>query len=210
MTPFARGGHQHLGRGAGQREVEDLIGLLARHGGLVEGAKLAVGFELVEGLSQRLGVLGGEERAQDGAAIAQVLEDFLADQLALAVAVGGEDDLVTGFERCRDRPEFDRLVALGCRPGGVEPVRLQQHARPALPGRIDLVRLGQPQKVALRRQDLSEPVAKRGAQIPCLAVLLRDDQGRHAPHPTQFRAIAYPGSGNIQRKCRAQAWRELS
>jgi hypothetical protein len=32
----------------------------------------------------------------------------------------------------------------------------------------------------------------------------------HAPHPTQFRGIAYPGSGNIQRKCRAQAWPELS
>ena len=93
-----------------------------------------------------------------------MLQDFLADQLALAVAVGGEDDLVTGFERCRDRPEFDRLVTVGCRPGGVEPVRLQQYACPALPGRIDLVRLGQPQKMALRRQDLSEPVAKRGAR----------------------------------------------
>jgi len=50
-------------------------------------------------LAGRLGVLGGEERALDGAAIAQVLQYFLADQLAVAVAIGGEDDLVACFER---------------------------------------------------------------------------------------------------------------
>ena len=38
-------GEQRPGRRAGQREVEDLIGLLARHGGLVERAELAVGFQ---------------------------------------------------------------------------------------------------------------------------------------------------------------------
>jgi hypothetical protein len=160
-----------------------------------------VWFEGRERLADGLGVLGGEERALDVTAIVQVLQDFLADQLALAVTVGGEDDLVTRFERCRDRLEFDRLVAFGCRPGGVEPVRFQQHACPALPRGIDLVRLGQPQEMALRRKDLSEPVAERCAQIPSLARLFRDDQGRHARHPTQFGATAYPLSGNIDRKC---------
>jgi hypothetical protein len=70
---------QRPGRRAGQRQVEDLVGLLARHGSLIERAELAVGFEPLEGLSERLGVLSGEERALDGAAIAQVLQDFLAD-----------------------------------------------------------------------------------------------------------------------------------
>jgi hypothetical protein len=120
LTPWAS-----TGRRAGQRQVEDLIGLLARHGGLVDRAELVVRFEGRERLSERFGILGGEERALDGAAIAQVLQDLLADQLALAVAIGGEDDLITRFERCRDRLEFDRLVAFGCRPGGVEPVRFQ-------------------------------------------------------------------------------------
>src|SRR5262249_13400268 len=45
------GGHQRLGRGAGQREVEDLIGLLARHGRLVHRAELAVWFERRESLA---------------------------------------------------------------------------------------------------------------------------------------------------------------
>ena len=64
-------GEQRPGRRAGQRQVEDLVGLLARDGGLVERAQLAVGLELVEGLPQRLGVLGGEQGAPYGAAIAQ-------------------------------------------------------------------------------------------------------------------------------------------
>ena len=56
-------GKQRPRRRAGQRQVEDLVGLLPRDGGLVERAQLAVGFELVEGLSQRLGVLSGEQGA---------------------------------------------------------------------------------------------------------------------------------------------------
>jgi len=93
---------QRPGRRAGERQIEDLVGLLARDGGLVERAELAIGFELIEGLSQRLGVLSGEKRALHGTAIAQVLQDFLADQLALAVAVGGENNLITTLKRGRD------------------------------------------------------------------------------------------------------------
>src|SRR5215468_1228414 len=69
--------------------------------------------------------------------------------------------------------------------------------------------LGQSQQVSLGAQDLPESVAERCTQIAGLAGLLGDDQGRHAPYPTQFCGIAHPGSGNIQRKCRAQAWGEL-
>ena len=47
----------------GSATGRSLVGLLARDGGLIEQAKLAVGFELVEGLSPRLRVLSGEERA---------------------------------------------------------------------------------------------------------------------------------------------------
>ena len=176
-------GEQRPGRRAGQRQVEDLVGLLPGDGGLVERAQLAVGFELVEGLAQRLGVLGGEQGALDGAAIAQVLQDFLADQLALAVAVGGEDHLVAPLERGRDRLQLGGLVALGCGLRGVEPVRLQQHARPSFPRGLDLMGLGQPQQVSLGRQDLPEPVAERRAEITGLAGLLGDDQDRHGPQP---------------------------
>ena len=42
---------QHAGGGAGQRQVEDLVGLLAGDGCLVERVHLPVGLELVEGLA---------------------------------------------------------------------------------------------------------------------------------------------------------------
>ena len=56
---FDAAGEQRSGCRACQREVENLVGLLARHGSLVERAEFAVGFEPVERLSQRL---GGPER----------------------------------------------------------------------------------------------------------------------------------------------------
>src|SRR5262245_25555652 len=182
-------GEQRPGRRAGQRQVEDLVGLLARDGGLIERAKLAVGFELVEGLSQRLGVLSGEERALDGAAIAQMLQDFLADQLALAVAVGCEDHLIATLEDRTDRLQFGGLVALGRGPCGVEPIRLEKDARPVFPGSLDLVGFGQSQQVTLGGQDLPEPVAKRRAQIASLATLFSDDQDRHGWQPDLNRLL---------------------
>jgi hypothetical protein len=109
-----------------------------------------------------------------------VLQDFLADQLALAVAVGGEDHLVTTLERGSDRLQFGGLVALGRGASGVEPVRLQQYASPAFPGGLDLMGFGQSQQVSLGWQDLPEAVAERRAQITGLAGLLGDDQNRHA------------------------------
>ena len=82
---------KRLRRGARQRQVEDLIGLLARDRRLVKRAHLAVRLQCGEGLAQRFGILRGEQRALHAAAIAQMFQDFLADQLALAVAVGGDD-----------------------------------------------------------------------------------------------------------------------
>ena len=172
-------GEQRPGRRAGERQIEDLVGLLARDGGLVERAELAVGFELIEGQSQRLGVLSGEKRALDGAAIAQVLQDLLADQLALAVAIGGENYLITTRKRGSDRLQLGGLVALGRGLCWIEPLRLEEYARPALPGGLDLMGLGQSQQVSLGRQDLPEPVAECRAQITGLAGLLGDDQDRH-------------------------------
>ncbi len=170
---------QRPGRGAGQRQVEDLVGLLPCDGGLVERTQLAIGLELVEGLPQRFGVLCGEQGALDGAAIAQVLEDLLADQLAFTVAVGGEDDPIATRQRRGDRLQLGGLVAFCRGLRRVEIVRLQQLARPAFPCGIDLMRLGQAQQVAFGGQDLPEAFAERRAQVARLAGLLGDDQGWH-------------------------------
>jgi len=108
-----------------------------------------------------------------------VLEDLLADQLALTVAVGSEDDSIATRQRRGDRLQLGGLVAFRRGLRGVEIVGLQQLARPAFPGGIDLMRLGQAQQVALGGQDLPEALAEGRAQVASLAGLLGDDQGWH-------------------------------
>ena len=158
-----------------------MIGLLARDRRLVEGAHLAVGLQRCERLAQRFGVLRGEQRALHAAAIAQMFQDFLADQLALAVAVGGDDHHLAGLQRRRDGLQLGGLVAAGGRPGGVEAVRLKQRAGPAFPGRIDLIGFGETEQVALSRQDLPVTAAERRRQIFRLAGFFGDDQRCHDP-----------------------------
>ena len=118
-----------------------MIGLPARDRRLVKGAHLAVGLQCCERLAQRFGILRGEERALHAAPIAQMCQDFLADQLALAVAVGGEDHLIATFEGRTDQLQLGGLVAIRHWLCGVEPVRLEKYARPVFPGGLDLVGL---------------------------------------------------------------------
>ena len=56
---------------------------------------------------------GGEQRALDPAAVAKVVEDFLADQLPLTIAISRQDNLIAGLERRRDGFEFRGLIAFG-------------------------------------------------------------------------------------------------
>src|SRR5262249_49482415 len=48
--------------------------------------------------------------------------------------------------------------------------------------------------MALRRKDLTKPIAKGRAQIPGLAGLFGDDQGRHAPPPYAIPCDSLPRS----------------
>ena len=79
-------------RGAGQRQVVDLVGLTARDGGGVETGMLGVGPGAVEGLANGLRVLRGEHHPHHLAAVAAMLQDLLANELSLAVAVSREPD----------------------------------------------------------------------------------------------------------------------
>ena len=80
------------GRGAGQGQVVDLVRLPPGSGGLVEGGMIAGRPGVSEDVTDGAGVLGGEHHPPHLAAVAVVLKDLLADQLALAVAVGREAD----------------------------------------------------------------------------------------------------------------------
>ena len=110
-----------------------------------------------------------------------MFQDFLADKLTLAVAVGGDDHRLTRFQRRRDGPQLGGLVAAGGAPGGVEAVRLEQRTGPAFPGRINFIGFGETQQVALSGQDLSVTAAERRRQIFSLAGFFGDDQRCHNP-----------------------------
>ena len=91
-----------------------------------------------------------------------MLQDLLANKLALPIAVGRDDDARGALEGLLDDLELGGLVAAAVEPGRVETLRLEQGMGPSLPGRIDLLGLGQPREMTLGRQDLSVAVADRG------------------------------------------------
>ena len=125
----ANAGTEQRFRGrAGQRQVEDLVGLLARHCRLVERAQIAVRLELCEGLPQGLWVLRGKQGALYAATIGEIVDDLLADELPFAVAIGRQDHLIASLERGGDGLEFRRLVALRRGARRIEVIRLQERA----------------------------------------------------------------------------------
>jgi len=79
-TPFA-------GKGEG---AWDLVGLSARDGGGVKPGIFAIWFCPTECIADGLRVLRGEQHPHHLTAVLIMLENFLADELTLAVAVGGE------------------------------------------------------------------------------------------------------------------------
>ena len=80
---------------------------------------LAVGSGAAERLADGLSVLRGEQYPQDLAAIAAVLQNLLAYELPLAVAIGGEPDPLGGAQRLANRFQLRRLVAPRGRLGAV-------------------------------------------------------------------------------------------
>ena len=115
----ARATAKRDGRGAGQGQVVDLIGLPARHGGGVEAGMVAVGPGAAERLANGLRVLRGEQHPQNLAAIAAMLEDLLADELPLPVAIGGQPDACGGAQRRANGLQLRGFVAARGRFGAV-------------------------------------------------------------------------------------------
>ena len=127
-----------------------------------------------------------------------MLQDLLADQLPLAVAIGGEPHPVRRLQRRPDRLQLGRLVAARRRFGAVQPVGPQQLRRPALPCRVDVLGLAQVEQVPFRRKNGSVARPDRGAHIPGLARLLgnhdlaghRAASAEGAPSPVSGRAAS--------------------
>src|SRR5208283_6213060 len=104
-----------------------------------------------------------------------MLENFLTDELPLAIAIGGEPDLLCSAQRVTDGFELGGFVAAFSRAGAIKAFGTKQDRRPALPGRHDILRLEEVQKMSFSREDVPVASPDGGAHVLCLASFLGDD-----------------------------------
>jgi hypothetical protein len=169
------------GRRSRQRQVVDLVGLSARDGGGVKPSVFGVWLRPPECVADRLRILRGKEHPHDLAAVVVMLENFLTDELPLAITIGCEPDLFCSAQRLTDGFELGGFVAALSRAGAIKTFRTEQDRRPALPGRHDILRLKKVQQMSLSWEDVSVARAYGGAHVFCLAGFLGDDDLiRHA------------------------------
>ena len=117
-----------------ERPVVNLVGLLPRqHRRRVEAPIRGIRLRGGECVADRLRILGGEHDPHDLAPKMAVLEDFLTDQLPLAVAIGRQPDTARGTQGGFNRLQLTDLVPPARRFGSVKPVRTQQNSGPAAP-----------------------------------------------------------------------------
>jgi hypothetical protein len=166
---------QDDGRGAGEGQIVDLVGLSARNSGGVKVGIFGIWLCPTEGVADGLRVLRGEQHPHDLATVLIMLENFLTDELTLAVAIRGEPNPLGGAQCLANRSELGGFVATLCRASAIKPFGPQQDRRPALPSRHNVLRLQQIEQMALGRKDFSVAGTYGGADVLGLAGLLRDD-----------------------------------
>ena len=104
-----------------------------------------------------------------------MLENFLADELALTIAIGGDPDALGASQRLTNGFQLARLVASFGWTRGVKIVGLKKVRRPALPGWIDILRLDQVEQMALGGKNIAVARANCRADVCRLTVFLGDD-----------------------------------
>src|SRR6202051_5299132 len=105
-----------------------------------------------------------------------MLENFLTDELTLAVAIGGEPNPLGGAQCLANGSELGGFVAALCRASTVKAFGPQQDRRPALPGRHNILRLEQVEQMALGREDVSVSRTDGDADVFGLAGFFRGDE----------------------------------
>ncbi len=163
------------GRRSCQRQVVDLIGLPARNGGGIQKSIFGVRLRPAKCVPDRLRVLSGKQHPHDLAPVLEVLENFLTDELALAIAIGREPDSLCVSQRVANGFELGGLVPALRRASAVQAVGAKQDRRPALPGRHNVLGLEQVQEMALGREDVSVARTHGGANVFGLAGFLGDN-----------------------------------
>ena len=166
---------QHDRRGAGKRQIVDLVGLPARDRGGVEVGVFGVWLCPIEGVADRLRVLRGAKYAHHLTAIVIVLQNLLTDELPFAVAIGGEPNPLGAAQRLPNGLELGGFVSAFRWASVVEALGPQQDRGPPLPGRHGLLGLHEVQEVPFGRQNVAISGAHGGTHVLRLARFLGDD-----------------------------------
>ena len=116
-----------------------------------------------------LRILRGEQHSHHLTAILVMLKNFLTDQLAFTVAVGGEPNLLGGAQGVANGFELGGFVAALCRASTAKTFGPQQDRRPALPFRHHIFRFEQVEQMALGWENVSITRTNGGADIFGLA-----------------------------------------
>ena len=120
-------------------------------------------------------VLGGEEDAHHLTAIMIVLQNLLADELALAVTICGEPDPLGASQGVPNCLEFGGLASAFRRASGVEAIGPQEDRRPSLPCGHSLLGLHEVKQMPFGRQNVAISAADGGTDVLGLARFLGDD-----------------------------------
>src|SRR5260370_17097644 len=104
-----------------------------------------------------------------------MLENFLTDELTLAVAIGGEPNPLGGAQCLANGSELGGFVAALCRASAVKAFGPQKDRRPALPSRHNVLRFQQVEQMALGREDVSVARTNGSADVLRLAGFFPDN-----------------------------------
>ena len=128
-----------------------------------------------ECVADGLRVLRGEQHPHHLPAVLVMFENFLTDELTLAVAIGGEPNPLGGAQCLANGFELGGFASALCRASAVKAFGPQKYRRPALPGRHNILRLEQVEQMALGWENVSVTRPHGSADVFRLAGFLRDD-----------------------------------
>ena len=127
---------------------------------------------------------------QSNEAVLAMLEDFLTDELTLAITIGGEPNPLRCAQCVTNGFELGGFVSALRRASAVKIFGPQQDRRPTLPGRHNILRLEEIEQMSLGREDRSVARTHGSTDVFGLAGFLCDDD--LISHDSSFRRIDEP------------------
>src|SRR5262249_38886654 len=127
----------------------------ARDGGSIKAGIFGIWFCPPECILDGLRVLRSKQHPHHLAAVLVMLEDFLTDELTLAVTIGGEPNPFGIAQRLANGFELGSFIATHRRASAIKAFGPQKYRRPTLPRRHNILRLQQIEQMAFGRKNVS-------------------------------------------------------